>query len=79
MLTWRPGPFHRALHSLPVNFPPVTVTTGIVSTPIPAADVTAPQEGLAAVLTARKPEYRPEPTSRLGHWRRATRDWFRRL
>jgi cytochrome P450 len=78
MLKWRPGPFHRALHSLPVNFPPVTGTTQTASEPIPAAEMTAPQEGLAAVLTARKPAHPPEPASRLNHWRRTARDWFRR-
>ncbi|WP_246213756.1 cytochrome P450 [Kitasatospora viridis] len=33
-LTWRPGPFHRALAELPVRFPPATVTTQIA---VPAA------------------------------------------
>lgn len=34
-LTWRPGPFHRALDALPVRFPPVAA-------PLPAATPTAP-------------------------------------
>lgn len=58
MLTWRPGPFHRALVSLPVNFPPV----GDLPAEEPPAEQPstaeepppAQPEGLAAVLTARQ-------------------------
>ena len=38
-LTWRPGPFHRALAALPVRFPPVVVTAQ--PAPEPAATPTA--------------------------------------
>jgi cytochrome P450 len=84
MLTWRPGPFHRALTALPVNFPPVsTLGSGTPAdarhaAPTPdAAEVTVPHEGLAALLSARGPQ--PEATSEPGRWRRSARRWFRRL
>jgi cytochrome P450 len=55
MLKWRPGPFHRALTRLPVNFPP---SGGTGEIPFPDLDATSPDlapGGLAAVLSAKKP------------------------
>lgn len=43
VLEWRPGPFHRALASLPVRFPPVPVA--------PAAHAPAPDRPLSADQT----------------------------
>jgi len=81
MLKWRPGPFHRALQSLPVNLPPVTVTSAPADEwrSVPATEITAPQDGLAAVLAARRSRPQQEPASRWGRWRRAARRWFRSL
>jgi cytochrome P450 len=82
MLKWRPGPFHRALTALPVNFPPVTLVGGISVDawhlkPAPSAADTIPGNGLAAVLSARQPER--EPRTGFGRWRDAVRRWFRGL
>jgi cytochrome P450 len=82
MLKWRPGPFHRALTALPVNFPPATLIGGIRGDmwhpkPSPSAVDTIPGDGLAALLSARRPE--PEARTGFGRWRDAVRRWFRRL
>jgi cytochrome P450 len=82
MLKWRPGPFHRALSALPVNFPPSTLVGGISVAswqpkPPPSAADTIPGFGLAAVLSARQPEQ--EPRTGFGRWRDAVRRWFGRL
>jgi cytochrome P450 len=61
MLKWRPGPFHRAVQALPVNFPPVRAGDGEVSgdawhsRPRPADGRGAAPEGLAALLSTAKP------------------------
>ena len=70
LLHWRPGPFHRALVALPVNFPPVGDRPADAwhATPEPAAGESP--EGLAAVLTARKP---------VGGKRRRWVRWLRKL
>ena len=57
-LEWRPGPFHRALVSLPVRFPPVTVGprpgfTGLRTVEPPAAPVTEAPEPEAPVKRRR--------------------------
>jgi cytochrome P450 len=72
MLNWRPGPFHRALAALPVNFPPVGEVSDV---PAGTWHVTPesrerPQDGLAAVLSARRPPARK---------RRSLTRWLRRL
>lgn len=51
-LTWRPGPFHRALTKLPVKFPPVSVE----STETPGENRWTPSPALTGSIS-------PEPTS----------------
>ncbi|MFC0038060.1 cytochrome P450 [Actinomadura rayongensis] len=59
-LTWRPGPFHRALASLPVHFPPV-------QPPAP------PQYTPPAPAPAPAPTWTPEPHR--SWWHSLTRWW----
>jgi cytochrome P450 len=90
LLKWRPGPFHRALTALPVNFPPVSgPMAGDAWRDRPDTD-TRPDlrmpplrdgrrggerpDGLAAVLSAARA--RP---ARKNRWRDSVRKWFRRL
>jgi cytochrome P450 len=77
MLKWRPGPFHRALTALPVNFPP---SGGTGEIPIPDDSPTTPDlspTGLAAVLSAKKP--RAETGGPLRRWWRSLTRWVWRL
>ncbi|AOS64222.1 cytochrome P450 [Actinoalloteichus hymeniacidonis] len=77
-LTWRPGPFHRALTALPVRFPPVSVG-------VAAAGTNPPVSGFAAPTLSRLPaatsEYVPsqveqtEQPPRRGRWSFLTRWW----
>lgn len=70
MLVWRPGPFHRALSALPVNFPPVGDLPADEARVVPESTGTS-SEGLAAVLSA----HAGEPAKRPPFWKR----WLRRL
>jgi cytochrome P450 len=69
MLKWRPGPFHRALTALPVNFPPVGVAAP--ADEWPGAPRLRTTDGLAAVLSARRTPAKKKRRSLVG--------WLRRL
>lgn len=93
MLKWRPGPFHRALTALPVNFPPVAMPGGeapaevrrTTPTPVrPSAAASAPRP--STDWTAHSPDglaavltapKRP-PAARRRRLRSVVR-WFRRI
>jgi cytochrome P450 len=82
MLKWRPGPFHRALTALPVNFPPASASAGAdeatsSARPAPAGRSVPSPDGLAAVLSARTP--RPEPSTALGRRWNSVATWLRKL
>jgi len=90
MLSWRPGPFHRALTALPVNFPPVAMPGGEVpedtrrSAPTPVRPAPASVARPATDWTAHSPDglaavlsaprRTPAKKRRLG----AVSRWFRR-
>jgi hypothetical protein len=89
LLKWRPGPFHRALTALPVNFPPAAgrmagdawrdrpdTDTRPDLRVVPRRGAERP-DGLAAVLSAARA--RPVHKNRYRQWRDSARKWFRRL
>jgi cytochrome P450 len=78
MLKWRPGPFHRALTSLPVNFPPAGSPTGEISIDAwrPEPEPEAAPDGLAAVLS--EPEQPAPVRTGPAGWFDAVARWFRR-
>ncbi|UGY95049.1 cytochrome P450 [Streptomyces gobiensis] len=76
-LEWRPGPFHRALATLPVRFPAVAVTeqsapaAAPAAVPVPAAapEAPAPVPAPAAAVPA------PERTGPRGFWASVVAWW----
>jgi cytochrome P450 len=81
-LTWRPGPFHRALAALPVRFPPATGATpqAVIPFPVPVVSgsddasggriwnpTAAPTGSTPAVVTSTA---RPSGSTRRGRWPR---------
>jgi cytochrome P450 len=81
-LTWRPGPFHRALTALPVRFPPVAARPAATfpQRPLGRGDgdrlqhVHRQRAAQAAPPPAARPFAEPEPASP-SRWARLTRWW----
>ena len=66
-LTWRPGPFHRALAALPVRFPPVAPLAPHCRPRLPPRRPETADGPPARVGPVRPPRHRPRRT---GHPRR---------